>query len=76
MPLGMKNLLLTPVKCPCRDCRDRTWHCHGKCERYARYRAECDKVLHRNEMKNDVNDAIGKSMKRKGVQSKSGFYDV
>ena len=76
MPIGMKNILLTPVKCHCKDCPDRTQNCHGKCETYAQYRAECDRVLHRNEMKTDVSDAIGRAIKRKGLQAKSGFYDV
>ena len=72
-----KDIMITPVQVVCeRDCADRAYDCHGRCEKYARYRAKCDEVLHRNEMRNDVNDAIRKSMKRKGIQAKSVFNDV
>lgn len=28
------------MKAPCKDCPDREVGCHGKCEKYARYKAE------------------------------------
>lgn len=30
---------------PCKDCPDREASCHGKCERYAAFRAEIDRAL-------------------------------
>ena len=30
---------------PCKDCPDREASCHGKCDKYAAYRAEIDNVL-------------------------------
>lgn len=26
---------------PCKGCQERALHCHGKCEKYARFQAEC-----------------------------------
>ena len=28
------------VKCPCKNCTDRTLTCHGVCEKYAAFRKE------------------------------------
>jgi hypothetical protein len=30
---------------PCKDCKDRTLHCHSKCEKYLKFRQERDKAL-------------------------------
>ena len=30
--------------CPCKDCKDRSQTCHSSCEKYAEYRAVCEKV--------------------------------
>lgn len=58
MPLGRKDLTITPVKMVCgRGCPDRTQGCHGKCEKYAQYRAECDGLNHQKELEREVMDA-------------------
>ena len=39
-----REITLTGVKMTCceKDCPDRSAGCHGKCERYKAFRAECD----------------------------------
>lgn len=65
MPLGKKYFALNPVKMVCnRECPDRTYDCHGKCERYAQYRAECDELKHQKELERDVMDAEVTAVKR------------
>lgn len=43
----MNDISLTNVKrtCCARDCPDRAIGCHGKCEKYKAYRAECDQMM-------------------------------
>lgn len=61
----LDDLALTEIKPVCRaDCPNRTFDCHGKCERYIRYRAECDEAIHQRNLKRDVITAIGDAMKR------------
>jgi len=77
LPMGMKDILLTPVKIKCRrDCPDRSQDCHGKCEIYAQYRVECDKLIHQRELNRDVTEAVGMAIKRKGHQTKGGIFNV
>lgn len=65
MPLGMKEIVLSPVKMRCkRDCPDRALGCHGKCKTYAEDRAKCDEAIRRRELKRDVDNAVEDAMKR------------
>lgn len=32
---------MLPRKSPCYRCEERTEGCHGKCDKYAQYRADC-----------------------------------
>ena len=65
MPLGRKDFTLTPVKMICRrSCPDRTYDCHGKCEKYIQYRAECDNLLHQKDLEREVMEAAGAALKR------------
>lgn len=61
----MPEIALNPVKMKCRkDCPNRAYDCHCKCEKYASSRAECDKEIKRRALKRDVDYAIGDAMKR------------
>lgn len=33
------------MRAPCRGCKERAEGCHGRCERYAAYRAERDEMI-------------------------------
>lgn len=64
-----QDIKLTTVKPVCeKDCPDRNWDCHGKCEKYKAFRAECDIALKKRfqekEGERDVNKAINKAIKR------------
>lgn len=43
---GFRDMKLTNVKKTCcdKDCPDRSIGCHGRCDKYQAYRAECDEV--------------------------------
>lgn len=60
----INDLPLTSVKPVCKDCPNRSFDCHGKCETYIKYRAGCDEVIHQRNLKRDVINAIGDAMKR------------
>lgn len=65
MAIDERKVPLVPVRPVCKkDCPNRKYDCHSKCEKYARYRAECDKLIAQRNMNRDVNDAIGAAMKR------------
>ena len=36
-----KPILITSAHSPCKGCADRSPECHGTCEAYAAFRAEC-----------------------------------
>lgn len=61
----MKNFYLTPVKMVCeRDCPDRAFDCHAKCNDYAEYRAKCDKHMQERKREADLNEALSNAIKR------------
>lgn len=65
MAARMPDISLNPVKIKCpRNCPDRTFDCHGKCRKYAEYRADCDKEIQKRTRKREVDQAIGDAMKR------------
>lgn len=65
MAKGFPAIALNPVKIKCpRKCPDRTFDCHGKCRKYAEYRADCDNAIQQRTLKRDVDQAIGDAMKR------------
>lgn len=37
------NRIPGPLKCPCKDCTDRTLTCHGFCTRYKEWKEELEK---------------------------------
>lgn len=59
------DICITPVQMKCRrGCPDRTYDCHSKCEKYAAYRAECDKEIQRRTLERDVDSAVCDAVKR------------
>lgn len=65
MANNMPEICINPAKIKCqRKCPDRTFDCHGKCRKYAEYRAECDKEIKKRALKRDVDYAIGDAIKR------------
>ena len=43
---------------PCKDCPDRAPHCHGRCPKYAAFKASKDKANARRREESDSLDAI------------------
>lgn len=61
----MPAISITNVKMKCRkDCQDRAFDCHVKCEKYAKYRTECDEQIQQRALKRDVDSYITDAMKR------------
>lgn len=63
-PIGISS-----VKIVCKpDCPDRSHDCHGQCEKYKAYRAECDKEMQerfqKNKYRREVNEAVSDAVKR------------
>ena len=53
---------------PCKDCLERCLGCHGKCERYAAYRSELDRI-NKARIDSYVDDApVIRAMRRKAWQ--------
>ena len=65
MAANRNHLVLTKIKpcCP-PDCPNRKYDCHGKCETYLKYRAECDEQIRLRKLEYEVTNAIGDAMKR------------
>ena len=65
MAKGFPAIAINPAKMKCRkDCPDRTFDCHGKCKKYAEYRADCDEQIQQRAFKRDVDSYITDAMKR------------
>lgn len=50
---GMEGVTRIRPECS-RDCPNREWDCHTKCETYIKYRAECDAERERRVLERDV----------------------
>ena len=66
-----QEIVISTVKPTCgKDCPDRSWDCHGKCEKYKAYRAECDNALNKRfrekEGERDMYREISQAIKRLG----------
>lgn len=55
---------LSPVKGPCQGCPVRTVGCHGTCEEYAAFRAECDALAEERQKKREYGNYIADVIKR------------
>ena len=67
--MAMERLNISAIKSVCKpDCPDRSWDCHGKCEKYKAYRAECDKAMEKRyqekQFEREANAAVSKAVKR------------
>ena len=58
------DLPITLVQGPCKDCTERHQHCHGSCEKYAKFRAKCEALSEERQRKREVDECIGDAMKR------------
>ena len=63
-PIGISS-----VKPVCKkECPDRTFDCHAKCEKYKEYRERCDaEIVDRNKKTKlhfEVNEAVSQAVKR------------
>jgi hypothetical protein len=69
MPSGLKHIAISPVRPVCKkDCPDRAIGCHGQCEKYKKFRAECDRAIDERhqiaEFRNQVDTYVYKAVKR------------
>ena len=55
---------ISPLPSPCKDCPDRADHCHGKCEKYAAFRAKLDTLAEERKNKRDYDEYISDTIKR------------
>lgn len=67
--MPIEPLAISGIKPVCgRNCPDRSWDCHAKCEKYKAYRERCDEEMQdrfqKTQYKRDVNDAVSKAVKR------------
>lgn len=65
------------IKCPCRDCAERTLTCHheGNCEKYKQYRAQIEKIKEENKRETDIISARVDSInRRKRRKNAKGYY--
>lgn len=51
------------IESPCLGCTDRAVGCHSRCDKYAAYRAEVDKV-HAEKIKRRDNDYVDYSLRK------------
>ena len=49
---------------PCYNCPDREMGCHGRCERYAAYRAKMDEVGRRRDLERSAKEAVDDGVRR------------
>ena len=49
---------------PCYNCPDREMGCHGRCERYAEYRAQMDEVGRKRDMERSAKEAVDDGVRR------------
>lgn len=62
--MSWKFCRYVPNQSPCMGCPDRTATCHGSCERYAAFRAQCEELYRQRRLRREVSEAIDDAMKR------------
>ena len=55
---------LSPIPSPCKNCPEQADHCHGKCEKYAAFRAKIDALAEERKHDRDYNEYLADMMKR------------
>ena len=53
------------MKQPCYQCPDREFGCHGRCERYVKYKAEMEIIKAKRKEESDVVDTIMEARNRR-----------
>lgn len=43
---------------PCKDCPDRTAHCHAKCDKYNAWKSRREKLLKKNRQDKELDGAL------------------
>lgn len=69
--MAMERINISGIEPVCKpDCHERSWDCHGRCEKYKAYRAECDKAMEKRyqekQFERDVSSEISEAVKRLG----------
>lgn len=68
--MAIERMVISKIKPVCKDCQDRSFDCHTKCEKYKSYRAECDKEMQerfqKKKLERDVITEVSKALKRLG----------
>lgn len=60
-----QDFALSPVRQPCtRDCPNRAFDCHTRCEAYIKFRAECDADIKKRTLERDVLGAYSDTAER------------
>lgn len=59
-----QRFCLTVVQSPCKDCPDRKEFCHGKCEKYAAFRAACDAQAEERKNEREYNEYLSATLDR------------
>lgn len=49
---------------PCYHCPDREMGCHGRCERYAAYRAKLDEANAKRDLERSAKEAVDDGVRR------------
>lgn len=67
--MPFEPLAISGVKPVCkRDCPDRSYDCHGKCEKYKTFREQCDEAMierfKKAQLTREVNEAVSEAVKR------------
>jgi len=57
---------LSPIPSPCKNCPDRQAGCHGKCEKYAAFRAKVDAIAEERKFDREYNEYLALALKRAG----------
>lgn len=57
---------LSPIPSPCKNCPDRQTACHGKCEKYAAFRAKVDAIAEERKIDREYNEYLATALKRAG----------
>lgn len=61
--IARPGITRVPPECK-RDCPNRSWDCHTKCETYAKYRAKCDEEIKKRTLEREVLDEISATSER------------
>ena len=49
---------------PCKDCPDRTAHCHAKCDKYSAWKSRREKLLEKNREEKKLDAAFSEMAKK------------